>query len=273
MPSGSTSARGSRSASKGRRNACPSRVPAVMRRIADALLAAVVAPACAACRQLLDSPTRSAVCAACWSAVRPLTPPFCAICGDPLPSGCAEGRPVRCAVCRQRRGAIARGRAVAEYDEVMRGILHALKYDGRRSIAPALGALMCRHGRSVLAGADCVVPVPLHWRRRWSRGFNQAADLAGELGLPVVHGLRRSRNTPSQTDLAAGLRQANVRQAFRTRRGAPLTGACVVLVDDVSTTGATLDACARALVDAGAREVRTLTAARVVTRRPPARRR
>lgn len=162
------------------------------------------------------------------------------------------------------------GRAVGEYDGAMRRILHALKYDRHRSIALALGAMMRAQGAGVLAGADCAVPVPLHWRRQWSRGFNQAADLAAGLGLPVVHALRRSRNTPSQTDLPAGRRHANVRHAFRLGRRRRLQGACVVLVDDVSTTGATLEACASVLLAAGVGEVRTLTAARVVTRPPHA---
>ena len=125
---------------------------------------------------------------------------------------------------------------------------------------------MSAHGSDVLTGADAVVPVTLHWRRRWRRGLNQAADLALGLGPPVLHALRRARNTPSQTGLPASQRRANVRRAFVARRGVSLRGLCVVLVDDVSTTGATLEACARAALEAGAREVMTLTVARVVTR-------
>jgi ComF family protein len=131
--------------------------------------------------------------------------------------------------------------------------------------------MMRAHGQSVLSGADFVVPVPLHWRRRWARGFNQAADLAAGLGLPVVHALRRSRNTPSQTDLPAAARHANVRQAFTVRPEPDVSGSWIVLVDDVRTTGATLEACARALLDAGARRVMTLTAAQVVTQQPASR--
>jgi predicted amidophosphoribosyltransferase len=101
------------------------------------------------------------------------------------------------------------------------------------------------------------------------RGFNQAADLACHLGLPVVHALRRRRATPSQTDLPAARRHANVRRAFALKRTADVRGLRIVLVDDVSTTGATLEACARVLIDSGAREVRAVTAARVVSK-PPA---
>src|ERR1019366_1795415 len=126
-----------------------------------------------------------------------------------------------------------------------------------------------------LEGADCLVPVPLHPRRERQRGFNQARELARQLGLPVVDALVRLRHTPSQVDLAAERRHANVHGAFALRRRrflGPLTpitlkGLRTVLIDDVSTTGATLDACAAVLREAGVREVRALTVARVTATR------
>jgi len=128
---------------------------------------------------------------------------------------------------------------------------------------------MRQRGADVLEGASCVIPVPLHPSRRRRRGFNQAADLAAQLGLPVVHALRRTRRTKTQTELPAAQRHRNVRGAFAPTGAAfRLVDAVVVLVDDVSTTGATLDACARALKGAGVREVRALTAARAVSRSP-----
>jgi len=164
---------------------------------------------------------------------------------------------------------IARSRAVGEYAGSLRAIVHALKYDGRRSLARRLAEQMRDHGHTILEGAHAVVPVPLHAARRRERGFNQAHDLARHLGLPVVHAIRRVRPTVPQVSLAAARRHGNVRGAFRATRGArDLAGTIVVLVDDVSTTGATLEACARALDEAGTIEVRALTAARVVTRRP-----
>jgi ComF family protein len=128
--------------------------------------------------------------------------------------------------------------------------------------------MMRETGRYVLADADCVVPVPLHPWRRLSRGFNQAVDLAACLELPVVRALWRTRSTAPQTGLTAVTRRRNVRGAFsmspllssRTRR-TMLIGRVVVLVDDVRTTGATLDACAQVLKGAGVREVRALTVA------------
>ena len=128
---------------------------------------------------------------------------------------------------------------------------------------------MRERGAAILDGARCAVPVPLHPSRRRHRGFNQADDLARHIGLPVCRALRRIRATDAQTGLPAARRRRNVRQAFATTREADaLAGAVVVLVDDVSTTGATLEACARALKESGVHEVRALTAARVVGRGP-----
>ena len=247
-----------------------------LRHAADGVLAVLLAPSCAACRVPLDAPSRGPVCPACWSSVRIITPPVCERCGDPLPSWRAISQAhARCPRCRRRRSPVDRGRAVGAYEGALREIIHALKYDGRRTVARPLGRLMARHGAPLLDGADCVVPVPLHRRRRRSRGFNQATELASAIGLPVVDALVRARPTPSQTDLPAAQRHRNVRGAFRAARpglfgwrDATLRGRTIVLVDDVSTTGATLEACAAVLKAAGVREVRALTAARVVLSRP-----
>lgn len=236
-------------------------------RFADALLSVLLAPQCAACARPLDAPTRGPVCHGCWQSIVPITPPVCDACGDPLPSwrviSVEHGI---CPRCRRTPATLAASRAIGEYAGPLRAIVHALKYGGRRSIARQLAAVMRQQGSRVLAGADVVVPVPLHPRRQRSRGFNQAAELARHLSLPLEPALRRIRATPSQADLPAARRHANVRGAFSLARGARVRGLCVVLVDDVSTTGATLEACARVLRESGAREVRALTAARVVTR-------
>ena len=150
----------------------------------------------------------------------------------------------------------------------MKEIIHALKYERRRSISAPLGTLMRATGTRVLQDADLVVPVPLHPRREYERGFNQAEDLASQLGVPVARLLARVKHTRSQIELPRHQRQTNVKDAFaftpdpRSLVPAPCI---VVLVDDVATTGATLDACAIVLKRSGIREVRALTAARVVT--------
>lgn len=243
-----------------------SRLP---RNLADALLSLVFAPSCAACGELLEHPTRGAVCGRCWQSILPLTPPLCRQCGDPLPSWRVISVPLAiCPRCRRRPPAVVHAAAVGAYDGALRAIVHAIKYDGRRSLAKPLAALMRQRCRSVLDGADVLVPIPLHPSRRRSRGFNQAWDLARHLQPRIVRALRRTRPTPSQTGLPAAQRHRNMRDAFaparHTTSSPDIAGKVVVLVDDVSTTGATIDACARVLLTMGASEVRAVTAARAV---------
>jgi ComF family protein len=231
----------------------------------DALLAVVIAPSCAACGTLLERPTGGPVCDRCWQSIRPLSPPLCDACGEPLASPRLADPIELCVRCRRTVRHVRRARAVGSYDSALRAIVHALKYDGRRSIARRLGGLMRAHGADLLIDADCTVPVPLHRSRHRWRGFNQAEDLARHLGVPVVRALKRVRATVPQAELPEARRRRNVGGAFAPARRIGLCrGATIVLVDDVSTTGATLEACARTLCEAGAREVRALTAARAV---------
>jgi ComF family protein len=242
----------------------------VARHATDALLAVLIAPNCVACGGLQPAPLAGPICEACWDGIPLLPPPLCLTCGEPLVSWrTLDVAADRCARCRRTRGFIACARAGGAYDGTLRAAIHALKYDGRRSIARRLGGLMRTHGSLVLSGVDAVVPVPLHRSRLRSRGFNQAADLAWEIGPPVVQALTRLRATVPQADLPSGRRHANVRGAFLARHSMRAwQGATILLVDDVSTTGATLEACARTLLEGGAAEVRALTAARAVRRQP-----
>lgn len=177
----------------------------------------------------------------------------------------------RCARCRRGHRFITRALAAGAYEGALRAIVHALKYEGRRSLAKPLAELVRSRCGPLLDDADCLVPVPLHPSRRRARGFNQALDLARRLGsdgLPVRQALRRVRATPTQTGLPAAQRYRNMRDAFTSaRRATELRGCVVVLVDDVCTTGATLEACAKVLSEMGVREVRAVTAARAVS--PP----
>lgn len=239
---------------------------AFRRKIIDPLVSVLLAPTCAACERPLDQPTHGPVCDACWCSVKVFTPPLCRVCGDPLSSWRTEKSGDTCARCRGVEHAVSCSRAIGEYDGSLRAIIHALKYDRRRSLARRLSQLLSAHGHAALNGGDIAVPVPLHRSRRRARGFNQAAEIARHLPLPALDLLKRTRPTVSQTDLPAHERHANVNGAFALRPGANVTGLVVVLVDDVSTTGATLEACARALLESGAREVRAVTVARVASR-------
>jgi len=241
-----------------------------LRAVCDAVLAVTLAPRCIACARTLDSPLDSPACPDCWSSIRCLAPPLCLQCGDPLPSWRILSVELeRCPRCRRRPPVINQGRSAGDYAGALRHIIHAFKYDKRRTLAAPLGGMMSDAGAALLQDADCVVPVPLHPWRHFSRGFNQAADLAATLGPPVVIALWRQRFTRPQTGLPAAARRRNVQDAFglspllmRHSVETHLRDRIVVLVDDVKTTGATLDACARVLKRAGAREVRALTAAR-----------
>jgi ComF family protein len=240
-------------------------IPDTVRAAANAVVSALLAPACAVCGALLDEPLSGCVCAGCWRSIQPTTPPVCDRCGDPL----ARSDDV-CGDCHGHAHVIGRARAIGEYEGTLREIIHALKYSGRISLACPLAERMRQRGMDLIDEVDCVVPVPLHWRREHQRGFNQAREIARHLGPPLADVLRRVRATRAQVELAADRRRANVIGAFSVRhqrfRGPDIRGKKLLLVDDVSTTGATLESCARVLEEFGALEVYALTAARVVAR-------
>lgn len=219
---------------------------------------------------MLDTPLAGPICPTCWSQVRAVSHPLCRVCGDALPSWRIISLPLElCPRCRRRRGAVDTARAAGQYEGSLRGILHAFKYEGRRGLAAPLAKMIRGAGGDLLGDADAVVPVPLHPWRRMRRGFNQSDELARRLGVPTLRALCRTRATPPQTGLSAGARRRNVRRAFmlspflsRAHAHRLIEGSIVVLIDDVRTTGATLEACAVTLKAAGAREVRALTVAR-----------
>jgi ComF family protein len=212
-------------------------------------------PRCVVCQRL-----GSWLCAACQREMPRVMPPVCARCGDPLPD---HGM---CARCRSSPLRIDGIRSVYCFDGAAREAIHRLKYDGLAALAIPLGAALADAWREQPCAADVVVPVPLHRRRQAERGFNQSALLAREfarrLALPLDEtALSRQRATRPQVDLGAEERKENVRGAF-VATGRALSGKSVLLIDDVCTTGATLEACAVAMYAGGARRVCALTLAR-----------
>jgi ComF family protein len=221
-------------------------------------------PLCPACRE----PVRdTALCAACWAKLSFIAPPYCARLGVPFAYDPGPGVLSMQAIADPP--AFNRARAAVRYDDIARTLVHALKYGDRLDLAPTMGEWVAAAGRELLADADALVPVPLHWRRLWMRRFNQAAALAEAIarvsGVPVAHGaLRRVKATAQQVGLSKAERAVNVQGAFRAPNTADIAGRRLVLVDDVLTSGATSEACARVLLRAGAANVDVLVFARVV---------
>jgi len=229
-------------------------------------------PLCPACREPVIG---RALCAGCWAKLNFIAPPYCERLGIPFAFDSGQGLLSLQAIADPP--AYGRARAAVRYDDVARALVHAFKYGDRLDLAPTLGRWMAAAGRELLAEADGIVAVPLHWRRLWARRFNQSAALAtviaAESGVPLVHeGLRRVKATAQQVGLTRVQRADNIQGAFRVPAAgkAEVVGRRLVLVDDVLTTGATVDGCTRALLRAGAAHVDVLVLARVVDAvRPP----
>lgn len=221
---------------------------------------------CANCDEPVEAP---GLCPACWERIAFVGAPQCDVCGVPLPFG--EAGHAVCADCTRRRPPYARARAAFVYDEDSRPMILAFKHADRTDLAPVLATLMRRPASTLLADADFVAPVPLHWRRLLSRRYNQAALLAKRLASGsearyVGDLLTRPKPTGSQGGKSRSGRARNVQHAFRVpaRHQAALRDRRVLLVDDVFTTGATAEACTRALLRGGAAAVDVVTLARVV---------
>lgn len=243
-----------------------------VRRAADAVSALLrsaldvaLPPLCAACRAPVEG---RGLCPLCWSKVSFITRPYCERLGIPFAYDPGPGILSMEAIADPP--AYNRARAAVRFDEISRALVHALKYGDRLDLGPMMGRWMSNAGREILAEADAVVPVPLHWRRQWARRFNQSAMLASavsaESGVAVAAGaLKRVKATVQQVGLSRAERATNVQGAFKvTDEGkAAVAGRRLVLVDDVLTSGATVDGCARALNRAGAANVDVLIFARV----------
>ena len=246
--------------------ASPGVTPPPAERLLDRLMHALLPAPCLGCGQPLPATgAQLGLCGACRAALSPLPRECCAVCLRPL---AAHALPAdyRCGACRQSPPAYDRLIALWSYrpplDAVVRGLKFGrLDYLGRHLAAAMAAALGPR-----LAECDRVVPVPLHWRRRLARGYNQAEriarPLARQLGLPCVPALTRRRATPPQSLLGRDERLANLRKAFQVAAPSRVRGLHVLLVDDVTTTGATLEAAATALKKAGAAAVTALVAGR-----------
>jgi ComF family protein len=207
------------------------------------------------------------VCRACLAKPEPLAADYqCVQCLSPFLSRFPLDDEGRCALCRRGVRGFDAAYSFGFYEDELRKLIHLFKYGRVQTLSAPLGRLLAQ-ALPREQTFDVIVPMPLHWRKRWQRGFNQAELLAREIGrrthTPVRSALRRVRSTVSQAGLTSAKRRANVSGAFRAKRRSPLDGRSVLLIDDVMTTGATAASCARALKRAGARQVTLLTLARV----------
>ena len=247
-------------------------VRALLAEVSDAIVSVFFPAGCRICETLLTSASRVPICADCLASFARVPAIVCEICGRPLP-GLArkEGEPLLCPACQDRTYAFEKARSFAVYEGAVVRVILLLKFE---QIEP-LGAWFAErltelvNTEAAALAADVVVPVPLHRERQRERGYNQAAllskPLAKKLRLPhkaVL--LMRTRARPDKQILSLEERWESVRGAFATRQGSQVDNLRVLLVDDVLTTGATLDACARALREAGAKSVIGLTLARAV---------
>lgn len=232
------------------------------------LLDAVFPPRCMACGTAVDR--HGALCAPCWGDLQFLSQPLCRCCGMPLPESETGDGQFTCLPCATSPPAYRKARAAVLFEKVGADLVHKLKYADRTALAPPLARWMLRAAPDVVMQADVIVPVPLHRLKLLHRRFNQAALLAQALGKsaakPVLaQALLRTKRTAPQVGLGRAKRAANVRGAFalNPRFAESIRDRHILLVDDVLTTGATVEACARVLLKGGAVSVDVLTVARV----------
>ena len=227
---------------------------------------------CRLCHVKLPEDRPGRLCEECERGLWTYLPqPICECCGQPTEIVGHEVRgPMFCSMCRYQRREFSRARSATRFAERMRDVIHLFKYAEKTDLAYPLGKILTGYAirENLFERVDAIIPVPLHWRRRLRRGYNQAELLARELGrvsgLPVVDdALVRVRATRSQTALSLEARRRNVAGAFKLHDGELLRGTAVMLVDDVMTSGATCDEAARVLKqEGGVLSVLVLTLAR-----------
>ncbi len=234
----------------------------VLRRFGREALGVVYPPQCIACTNATGE--AHALCSTCWAGIPFISDPVCARLGTPFAHDFGPGMLSPAAIADPPRFDSAR--AVAIHDGAAKAMVARLKYGERLDLARAMARMMVQAGGPLLASADMLIPVPMHRGRLWQRRYNQAALLANEIGLlaqkPVLlDTLRRVKRTPPQVGLTRNERRSNLAGAFRIEPGdkAKVDGRHCLVIDDVRTTGSTLNACAHILRQAGAARIDVLT--------------
>jgi len=239
---------------------------AISAKIAKHFELAVFPSFCKICRTLLESPEEKVLCRACLDKIIPHRAPSCPSCGRFFEGA---GEPHLCSACVNEAPPFSMHRSCAKYRGGLKDTLLLFKYRRYRILGLNLAEFVSealKREEGLWSGVNVIVPVPLHRRRRWERGFNQAEVLAKEIGrlrgIPLeTRALEKVRNVPPQTSLEHGERKENVRGAYRAGKTEGIRDRIVLLVDDVYTTGSTLRECAAVLKKAGAKDVRAITLA------------
>lgn len=221
---------------------------------------------CRVCEQPLHEVSRIPVCEACLKQPQALEAQFyCRTCRTPFLNRYPLDESGRCALCRLGVNGFDEVYSAGAYDGALRKLIHLFKFEGVHTLARPLGDFL-KQSLPREQRFDAVVPMQLHWRRRWQRGFNQSELLAREIArhwhIPVRNLVRRKKATAPQAGLTSAQRRKNVQGAFELKRRVRLDGLSILLVDDVLTTGATASSCARVLKRAGAKRVALITLAR-----------
>jgi ComF family protein len=231
------------------------------------ILNLIFPPQCLSCKARV--PTSGTLCLECWQQVQFITDPMCACCG--LPFEHSIGEHALCGECMNERPIYAHARAAFRYDEYSRKLITSFKYSDHTELAKIYATWLAKAGGELIATSDYIIPVPLHYWRFISRRYNQSALLAQALGkktgikyLPTA--LKRTRHTKAQTGLSKTERSKNVSGAFtlNTRYKSLIKGKNILLIDDVLTTGATINQCSKQLLKSGAMQVNVLTLARTI---------
>ena len=223
-------------------------------------------PVCTVCGVRLPIEETGCFCVSCHAGIRFVEPPFCRICGFEV-FGVDDNNPL-CGKCLEDLPPYVIARSVVRYEPQVQKLIHKLKYGSDLSVVPGIMELISRCDMTEFADIDCIVMVPLHLQRLRRRGLNQAAVLArlffaDRLSFIQPDWLVRTRNTVPQTELGRAARRRNLKNAFFVRTAKKIQGATVCLVDDVFTTGTTVNECSKVIMESGADKVKVLTLARV----------
>jgi ComF family protein len=239
-------------------------------RAVDALLSLFYPNVCQVCHEGAAAQAEGYVCSSCRTkpnAVQLIEEPYCRCCGLPFEGAITVS--FECSNCRDERFYFRSARAAARFSGLVQDVIHRYKYNQAAWFEPFVADLLIRQAAPVLKRQtwDWIVPIPLHWLKLRERSFNQSGRLAKRLsaatGIPTnTRLLRRTERTPTQTRLTRAQRSENMKRAFAYGGGAPLSDARILLVDDVLTTGATANACAKVLMQNGASVVDVWTVAR-----------